>query len=176
VLKRLTLEGMSSVAFSPDGRWLVVGGTDFQFLEVGTWVVKRRLERPIGEVFPPAMAFSRDGKILALCHAWRTIRLINPHTGEEIATLEAPQAVAHFFAQFQCGCVIAGGGGGTLAGMSRLESAADSPATGVDEPRLGHAALPAGRSSAHQSSLARDCSHQRAGRLDRGCQEVSTPS
>jgi len=37
------------------------------------------------------MTFSRDGKILAVCHSWRTIRLINPHTGEELATLEAPK-------------------------------------------------------------------------------------
>jgi len=82
---------MSSVAFSPDGRWLVIGGKDFQFLAVGTWEVQRQLERPPAEVFPPAMTFSRDGKILAVSHSWRTIRLVNPHTGEELATLEAPK-------------------------------------------------------------------------------------
>jgi WD40 repeat protein len=91
VVKHLKLEGMSSVAFSPDGRWLVIGGKDFKFLEVGTWEVKRRLERPPAEVFPPAITFSRDGKILAVSHSWRTVRLINPHTGEELATLEAPK-------------------------------------------------------------------------------------
>jgi WD40 repeat protein len=81
---------MSSVAFSPDNRWLVIGGKDYRFLEVGTWKPVRRLTRPPMERFPPAMAFSRDGSILALCHTWRTVRLVRPDTGEDLVTLEPP--------------------------------------------------------------------------------------
>ena len=91
MVKNLTTEDMSSVAFSPDGKWLVIGGKDYQFLEVGTWEVKWRLQRPFAEGFPPAMTFSGDGRILALCHTWRNVRLIDMMNGDEIATLEAPK-------------------------------------------------------------------------------------
>ena len=90
LVRTINTEDMSNVAFSPDNRWLVIGGKDYQFLEVGTWKPARRLTRPPMESFPPAMAFSRDGRILALCHSWRTVRLVRPDTGEELATLEPP--------------------------------------------------------------------------------------
>jgi eukaryotic-like serine/threonine-protein kinase len=83
-------DDMSSVAFSPDNRWLVVGGKDYRFFEVGTWREAQRLARPPRERFPPAMAFASDGKMLALCHTWKTIRLVQPESGQELATLEAP--------------------------------------------------------------------------------------
>ncbi len=90
LLRTLRMDDMCSVAFSPDSRWLVVGGTDFQFLEAGSWTLRRRLERPFLERFPPAMAFSRNGRILALCHSWQTVKLVLTETGEELATLESP--------------------------------------------------------------------------------------
>jgi eukaryotic-like serine/threonine-protein kinase len=90
LVRTIQTEEMSSVAFSPDQRWLVIGGKDYQFLECGTWVVKRRLARPPMERFPPAMAFSRDGQIMALCPTWRSIRLLRVEDGRELATLEPP--------------------------------------------------------------------------------------
>jgi WD40 repeat protein len=90
LLQTIATPDMASVAFSPDGRWLVIGSADYRFLEVGTWGEVRRVTRPPMEQFPPAMAFSRDGRMLALCHAERSIRLVDPHTGQELATLEAP--------------------------------------------------------------------------------------
>jgi WD40 repeat protein len=89
-VRTIATEDMSSVAFSPDSHWLVIGGKDYRFLETGTWRAGLVVPRPPLERFPPAMRFSPDGRMLALCDKWRSIKLIKPGTGEELATLEAP--------------------------------------------------------------------------------------
>jgi eukaryotic-like serine/threonine-protein kinase len=78
----------ASVLLSPDGRWLAVGGPSdgFRLWEVGTW-------RP-GQVRLPrwsCMAFTPDGRVLALCPATiGLVTLVDPATGREFATLESP--------------------------------------------------------------------------------------
>jgi WD40 repeat protein len=83
--------GDAFVAFSPDARWLVNGTeTEYRFWEVGSWRPGLRIPRT-----PPTgagpLAFSTDGKILAIAHAFREVRLIETVTGRELATLAAPE-------------------------------------------------------------------------------------
>src|SRR5262249_25022078 len=48
------------VAFSPDGRWLVVGGvSDYRFYRVGGWQVGPVLPREAGESTPGPLTFAR---------------------------------------------------------------------------------------------------------------------
>jgi WD40 repeat protein len=83
--------GDAFVAFSSDGRWLVNGTeTEYRFWEVGTWRPGLRIPRT-----PPAgagpLAFSTDGKVLAIAHSFREVRLIETATGRELASLAAPE-------------------------------------------------------------------------------------
>jgi WD40 repeat protein len=83
--------GDAFVAFSPDGRWLVNGTqSDYQFWEVSSWRPGLRISRT-----PPTgagpLAFSTDGKILAIAQSFRDVRLIETASGRELATLAAPE-------------------------------------------------------------------------------------
>jgi serine/threonine protein kinase/WD40 repeat protein len=78
-----------SVAFSPDGRWLVTSTIEeYRFWAVGTWERCRVIRRDSGLDGP--VAFSRDGRILALAHSRHAVRLHDAATLAELATLEAP--------------------------------------------------------------------------------------
>jgi WD40 repeat protein len=84
--------GDAHVAFSPDGRWLVNGTeNEYQFWEVGSWRPgPLRIPRtpPTG---PGPLAFSTDGKILAIVHPFCEVRLIETASGRQLATLAAPE-------------------------------------------------------------------------------------
>ncbi|HTU89768.1 MAG TPA: hypothetical protein VMF69_06715, partial [Gemmataceae bacterium] len=83
--------GDACVAFSPDGRWLVNGTKDeYRFWEVGSWRPGLRIPRTPQSV-PGPLAFTTDGKILAIAHSLREVRLIETATGRELATLIAPE-------------------------------------------------------------------------------------
>jgi WD40 repeat protein len=78
------------VTFSPDGRWVVTGTrNDFCFWEVGSWEWKARLPRDPRSLFS-SVAFTRDGRLLALVEGRNRIHLRDAITLERLATLETP--------------------------------------------------------------------------------------
>ncbi len=78
------------VEFSPDGRWLMTSEErEYRLWEVGRWTPGRRLARKGGGA-PGPMAFSPDGRIAALASGADTIQLVEVASGDEIATLIAP--------------------------------------------------------------------------------------
>jgi WD40 repeat protein len=83
------LPDAESVTFSPDSQWLVTGTErGHSFWEAGSWQPGREI-RDGG--WYRAVAFSRDGKLLALDSRVRgSVRLLDPGTAQEIATLTAP--------------------------------------------------------------------------------------
>jgi WD40 repeat protein/serine/threonine protein kinase/tetratricopeptide (TPR) repeat protein len=85
--------GVVAVAFSPDGRWLVTAcGQGVTFWEVGTW--EAGLQIPCrGE----CLAFSPDGRLLAVCDSPYVVKLFAPTDGRQLAALEAPNLhpIAH---------------------------------------------------------------------------------
>jgi eukaryotic-like serine/threonine-protein kinase len=79
-----------TVAFSPDSKWLVTGsGAETRFWKVGSWQPGRRILWEPGTNHG-SMVFSRDGKMLAIVHLPRLVKLIDPSTGRELATLDTP--------------------------------------------------------------------------------------
>ncbi len=89
-VKALDDEGGGSL-FSPDGRWLVVGtSTEFLFYETHTWQLARKLARDSASAISGLMAFSPDGRVLAVTHTLRQVRLLDPETGATLANLNAP--------------------------------------------------------------------------------------
>jgi serine/threonine protein kinase/WD40 repeat protein len=79
------------VAFSPDGQWLVTSEQDkYRFWKAGSWTPGLVIPRDRLEPTPGPLAFSRDGRMLAIARSAWTVQLIEPATGREIATLSAP--------------------------------------------------------------------------------------
>jgi WD40 repeat protein len=85
--------GLSSVAFTPDGRWLVAGTVShYQFWAVGSWEPGLRIPRTAaGFGF---MAFSPDGRVMACVPEPWTVKLLDTATGGELARLTPPTASA----------------------------------------------------------------------------------
>ena len=77
------------MAFSPDDAWLVTStGEEYRFWRTDTWEPAYRVTREGGGDHPGAMAFSADGTMLALAFSRCVVRIVNPGTGSEIATLD----------------------------------------------------------------------------------------
>src|SRR5262249_15442004 len=79
------------VAFSPDRRWLVVGGVgDYRFYRVGSWEEGPVLPRDAGESTPGPLAFARDGAVLAVARTLTDVPLVGPTTGPAPPTPPRP--------------------------------------------------------------------------------------
>jgi WD40 repeat protein/tRNA A-37 threonylcarbamoyl transferase component Bud32 len=86
------------IRFSPDGRLLAVGAEDYQVFETGAW---REVYRGPQAVRPSGVvAFSADSQTLGVVAITGHIQLLKAHTGELIATLEAPTRVPISSLQF----------------------------------------------------------------------------
>jgi eukaryotic-like serine/threonine-protein kinase len=80
----------SRVAFTPDGNWVVTGTSSaYQFWKVGTWERGLQIPRP-GRNNTGPMAFSADGRMMACMPEPLTVKLLDPITGTELATLTPP--------------------------------------------------------------------------------------
>jgi serine/threonine protein kinase/WD40 repeat protein len=80
--------GNAGVAFSPDGDWLVVGeGNNYRFYRTESWQPAQviRTENMAGLTSDPV--FAPDSRMLAVWHAFRSVKLFHPATGRELATL-----------------------------------------------------------------------------------------
>jgi WD40 repeat protein/tetratricopeptide (TPR) repeat protein len=76
--------------FTPDSKTLVTSsGEEYCFWDVGTWQPGRRLPREMSS-FPGALAFSRDGALMALELSPGIIDLQEFSTGRTLARLEDP--------------------------------------------------------------------------------------
>jgi WD40 repeat protein len=78
------------VAFTPDSQELIVArDSEFSFLKVETLETSRRLRREIG-LYAGDLAFSPDGKLMAMEMAPAVIHLKEVSTGRTVAQLEDP--------------------------------------------------------------------------------------
>ena len=93
IVKTLKMLDRTRVAFSPDGRSLVTMCMDYQFWEVGTWKWQRSL--PSGAVVAQesVLAFSPDGRVMAVTRNGDQIELLDTASGTELARLETPERV-----------------------------------------------------------------------------------
>jgi WD40 repeat protein len=82
--------GDAIAAFSPDGRWLVVGSEpEYRAWEIGSWRPGWKLDRENGS-FPGPRAFTAEGHTLAIAPTRRLVRLVESSTGRTLADLTAP--------------------------------------------------------------------------------------
>jgi eukaryotic-like serine/threonine-protein kinase len=91
LLHELPCAGSTNVAFSPDSKTLVTTtGEDFSFWQTGTWQLRRSIPRAHRADVPGYMAFTSDGRILAVNHSRDLIKLIDCASGTDLALLESP--------------------------------------------------------------------------------------
>ncbi len=84
--------GNANPSFSPDGRFLALaGGTECTLFETGSWTPVRTLPVESSSDLPGVVAFSHDSHILAITRQRQTVVLIDPGTGETLASLAAPE-------------------------------------------------------------------------------------
>jgi WD40 repeat protein len=87
--KELATDISPNVAFSPEGRWLVTGtGSEYRFWRTTDWSPAHRIPRPGDDDLPGPMAFSNDGKLLALADTRGVVHLVAPETGATLAQIE----------------------------------------------------------------------------------------
>jgi WD40 repeat protein len=90
LLKELKLGFASRVYFTPDNRELLVSrGNEFTFHTLDSLAVSRRLPREVG-LYPGHVAFTADGKLMALEMAPGVIHLKEITSGRTVARLEDP--------------------------------------------------------------------------------------
>jgi len=80
----------TKVAFTPDSRELIVERSgEFQFVKIETLETTRSLRREIG-LYPGTVAFSPDGKLMAMEMSPAVIHIKEVSTGRTVAQLEDP--------------------------------------------------------------------------------------
>jgi WD40 repeat protein len=79
----------TSVTFSPNNEWLAIGGGgEYRFVRTGTWKMASKIARKDSSMIHGHLAFAPDGSMAALAYSAQTVRLVDPATGHEFATLE----------------------------------------------------------------------------------------
>jgi serine/threonine protein kinase/WD40 repeat protein len=92
--------GPASGLFSPDGKWLLVSTKEgCRFLHVGSWQPGPFIDAPE----PRAMAFSPDGRLLAMAPSPWQVRLIDTSSALELAALTRPDSGGNHISVFQSG-------------------------------------------------------------------------
>ena len=94
LIHTLPTPGSSTVAFTPDGHWVVTSSAgECRFWETESWAPGLRIKAIEGDDdVPGQVAFSADGKMMALSHRRNLVHLIDPATGEVLGALEHPDS------------------------------------------------------------------------------------
>ena len=91
LIRELEVGSSALVYFTPDNREMIVArDKEFTFHDLNSLAVSRRMPREIG-LFPGHVAFTADGKMMALEMAPGIIHLKEVISGRTVARLEAPQ-------------------------------------------------------------------------------------
>jgi eukaryotic-like serine/threonine-protein kinase len=96
ILKNLPDLDVGPLGFSPDNQWLVTATSDeYRFWDTHSWSCHRVITRERSNMVKCGIAFSPNGRMAAITAPQADIiRLIDPVTQQELASLESPDAAA----------------------------------------------------------------------------------
>ena len=87
--------------FTGDNRWLVTGtGEEYRFWQVGSWKPAHTVRRSGSVGVYGMIGCSFDGRMIAVTDSRDSVRLLEPSTGRELATLEAAYPVMPTWLRF----------------------------------------------------------------------------
>ena len=129
-LEHFATADMKSIAFSPDGKLLATGGTDFWYI----WDVEKKERLFRGKSVPYSMAFSPDGKTLATSNMEMTIEVLDVSDGKEALHIDVKNNVIEGIVFSPDGKLLIGGGYQVSAQTSGLDASFKiwDAATGVE--------------------------------------------
>jgi len=92
IVKDLRASHISRLCFSPDSKLLVTASTDkYTFWETSSWISNGSIPRQRAHIVKCGICFTQDGRMAAIpAPSADLIRLIDPVTLQEYATLESP--------------------------------------------------------------------------------------
>ncbi len=108
-VKELAIGRQNAAFFSTDSRTLVTSlGREYRFWEIASWKPFRELQWEIPS-YPGWVAFSPDGRLMALELSPAVVHLLDAATGEKVAKLEDPGADRARWLRFTAdgGCLVA---------------------------------------------------------------------
>ncbi|MBV9211667.1 MAG: caspase family protein [Acidobacteria bacterium] len=117
-LEHFATAEMKSVAFSPDGKLLATGGTDFWYL----WDVEKRERLFRGKSVPYGLAFSPDGKTIATSNMEMNIEVWNVSDGKEALHIDVKNNIIEGIVFSPDGKLLIGGGYQVSKGTSGLDA------------------------------------------------------
>ena len=80
-------DGHAHVTFSPDSKWLITGAKrQFRCWEAGSWSLRYQIPVENGTMYH--VAFTNDGKMVAIPWSNSVVKLVEASTGRELAKLE----------------------------------------------------------------------------------------
>ena len=94
--QELPVVGSATCSFSRDGEWLVTGSAEeYRFWKVGAWQAGPAIPRDRAGDMPGDMAFTPDGRILALLRGRNAgVTLVSFPEGKELASLDTGRPLA----------------------------------------------------------------------------------
>jgi len=101
IIKVLPRDGVYAAAFTPDDACLITGSLDeYAAWDTHAWTNKWKVPRQNSGGLHARVTLTADGSLGAMTLSGETIRLFDPATGREIATLEAPNPNTISWLQF----------------------------------------------------------------------------
>ena len=89
-IRTLLPNEQAHLAFGLDGRTLATMSKECVFWDTTTWQPHRRVQVQPGPLGGGSLAFSGDNRLLAVVERYQLIKLLDPQTGDELATLTPP--------------------------------------------------------------------------------------
>jgi len=90
--RQLHTTSTSCEMFSPDNRWLVSGsGDNYMGWDTASWQRRWTFPRETSGGNHARIAFAPDGAVAAAAWSTHAVRLLDPQSGRELATIESPE-------------------------------------------------------------------------------------
>ncbi len=101
IIQELSAAKVTYIAFSPAGNWLVTSSDEeYRFWDCSSWKYRYSIQRSDAGELRGSVAFTRDDRLAAISWSRQSLRLIDPLSGHELATVEMPDPQVILWSSF----------------------------------------------------------------------------